>query len=173
MRSAGAMWTTRIAPPRDTMNAHHPKFGGSVPGDPTAPTHAGGVVWRRLCGGLQFLLVRPLARPGTGDASATAPWVLPKGHIERGEDPEAAALREVLEEAGVAELGALAGTLAFSVAGRSVRCAFYAMELRGQREADEPRETRWATLDEVRRLVPFPETVALVERVAALADVRD
>lgn len=156
------------------MNVHHPKFGQPVPGDPSSPTHAGGIVWRRLSGGLQFLLVRALARTGQAGAPEALPWVLPKGHIERGEGPEEAALREVLEEAGaVAELGPLAGTLEFVVAGKVVRCAFYAMELRGQREAEEPREMHWATLAEVRQLLPFPATVALVERVAELVQTRD
>lgn len=155
------------------MNAHHPKLGGPFPPDRSAPTHAGGIVWRRLAGGLQFLLVRALDRGGEGASPAPLPWVLPKGHVERGEGPEEAAVREVLEEAGaVADLGPLAGTIEFSVAGKTVRCNFYAMELRGQREADEPRETHWAKLDEVRQLVPFPETVALVERVAELIQAR-
>jgi 8-oxo-dGTP pyrophosphatase MutT (NUDIX family) len=151
------------------MNAHQPNPGGLPAGDRPPPTHAGGIVWRRLSGGLQFLLVRPLAQPGEAEATSSTPWVLPKGHIELGEEPARAALREVLEEAGaVADLGPLAGTLEFVVARKTVRCAFYSMEMRGQREAHEPRVTCWATLDEVRRLVPFPATVALVERVAEL-----
>jgi diadenosine hexaphosphate hydrolase (ATP-forming) len=155
------------------MDVHHPKLGAPVSGRPSPPTHAGGIVWRRLSGGLQFLLVRALARAGQSGLPTAPPWVLPKGHIERGEGPEEAALREVLEEAGaVAELGPLAGTLEFAVTGNVVRCAFYAMELRGQREAEETRATRWATVDEVRQLVPFPETIALVERVAELVAAR-
>jgi diadenosine hexaphosphate hydrolase (ATP-forming) len=42
---------------------------------------------------LEYLLVRARKPP---DA-----WVFPKGHIEEGETPEQAAVREVLEEAGV------------------------------------------------------------------------
>ena len=57
-------------------------------------THAGGIVLRGARGAREVLLVRPLARP-------EAPWVLPKGHIEPGEDAEAAALREVREESGI------------------------------------------------------------------------
>jgi len=155
------------------MNVHSRNLGDERPGDHPPPTHAGGIVWRRLAGGLQFLLVRPIDLAPSTDARGGRPWVLPKGHIERGEDPEEAAVREVLEEAGaVADLGPLVGTLEFTVAGREVRCAFYAMELRGQREAEEPREMRWATVEELRLLVPFPETVALVERVAELVSKR-
>jgi 8-oxo-dGTP pyrophosphatase MutT (NUDIX family) len=57
------------------------------------PTHAGGVVYRRLEGRRQYLLVQARQPPGV--------WIFPKGHIEAGESAERAALREVLEEAGV------------------------------------------------------------------------
>jgi 8-oxo-dGTP pyrophosphatase MutT (NUDIX family) len=57
-------------------------------------TSSGGVVFRRVNGGVEFLLIRD---PYTN-------WGLPKGHIEGGETPEAAALREVEEETGLQEL---------------------------------------------------------------------
>ncbi|HSP56131.1 MAG TPA: NUDIX domain-containing protein [Dehalococcoidia bacterium] len=50
-------------------------------------TSAGGIVFRD---GQVLLLQR------TGGE-----WVMPKGHIEAGESPEAAAMREVLEETGL------------------------------------------------------------------------
>lgn len=52
---------------------------------------AGGVVFRRREGRLELLLV--LDRFGR--------WALPKGHLEPGEGPEEAALREVREETGI------------------------------------------------------------------------
>ena len=65
------------------------------------PTHAGGVVAREAGGERRYLLVRASRDPG---------WVLPKGHIERGETPEQAAVREVAEEAGISiEITGLAG----------------------------------------------------------------
>ena len=53
------------------------------------PTHAGGIVYRMNRDAPEFLLVT--AR------SPRLEWVYPKGRIEPGEDPAAAALREVEE----------------------------------------------------------------------------
>ncbi len=50
-------------------------------------------VRRRDAGGLEFLLVR---------TTQGERWTFPKGGIERGETPPAAAAREAAEEAGVA-----------------------------------------------------------------------
>jgi 8-oxo-dGTP diphosphatase len=55
---------------------------------------AGGVVVRRMRGGLFVAAIRPQGRP-------PGHWALPKGLVGRGEEPLAAALREVLEETGL------------------------------------------------------------------------
>lgn len=55
---------------------------------------AGGVVVREIDGRLHALLIRDPYRN----------WGLPKGHLEEGEEPEEAALREVTEETGLTEL---------------------------------------------------------------------
>ncbi|CAM5359827.1 hypothetical protein SBADM41S_04544 [Streptomyces badius] len=53
---------------------------------------AGCVLWRRVPGGgVEVCLVH---RPRYDD------WSFPKGKLKRGEDPRAAAVREVLEETG-------------------------------------------------------------------------
>jgi ADP-ribose pyrophosphatase YjhB (NUDIX family) len=57
-------------------------------------TSSGGVVFRRADCELIFLLIR----------DPYGNWGLPKGHLEGGETPIEAAVREVAEETGLAEL---------------------------------------------------------------------
>lgn len=62
--------------------------GGSPP-----PTQAaGGIVIRPVGDGVEVLVIH---RPRYDD------WSLPKGHVDPGESPPEAALREVLEETGL------------------------------------------------------------------------
>ena len=60
-------------------------------------SHAGGIVFRVIGDVPEFLIVTSRSNPEH--------WVLPKGHIEPGESPRSAAVREVLEETGVEARG--------------------------------------------------------------------
>lgn len=70
---------------------------------PTREYSAGGVVMRRIDGRVHILLIRDPYQN----------WGLPKGHVEEGEEPRDAALREVREETGLQELklGPVLGTI--------------------------------------------------------------
>ena len=119
-----------------------------------APTHAGAVVARRSAGWWEFLLIR-----------ANTPereWVLPKGHIERNEIAEAAALREVREETGVE--GRIAGALPTLDLGKGVRVAFFAMIAERQHDPAEQRDAAWYPLAEALATAAFDETRALLRQ---------
>ena len=70
------------------MLAHEPQRNASI------ETSAGGVVYRWRGDVAYVLLIR----------DAYGHWGLPKGHLEAGESPEAAAVREVEEETGLGDL---------------------------------------------------------------------
>lgn len=127
------------------------------------PEHrsAGGVVTRRAGGRILLGLVGEWPRPG---------YVLPKGHVEPGEDLEAAARREVEEEAGLTNLrllGPLGSRERLDHAKRGWKVTHYFLFATGQ-EVGVPTDTsrlyrlEWFSLDD---LPPFiwPEQRELLE----------
>ena len=89
-------------------------------------------------------------------------WGIPKGTIERGDTPEATALNEAWEEAGLSGrlLGSSIGTYEYRKWGAHLTVAVYIMEvLEENAEWQEAhfRERRWATVDEALSLLePHP-----------------
>ncbi|HEX4681200.1 MAG TPA: NUDIX domain-containing protein [Gemmatimonadaceae bacterium] len=120
-----------------------------------AEKSAGGVVFRLDRGEPFFLLIR----------DSYQNWGFPKGHIEEGEQPEAAALREVAEETGLVALtvrGAI-DTIDwyFRFRGQLIHkfCQFYLIETaesstRPQR-AEGITACRWTRFDEAESLVSY------------------
>jgi 8-oxo-dGTP pyrophosphatase MutT (NUDIX family) len=121
-------------------------------------TSAGGVVFRRENGERRYLLIRDTYRH----------WSFPKGHLELGEDPEAAARREVAEEAGVRAVTVLASLpiiewdFRFRNALIHKKCHFFLMETQdGHTEpqrAEGITECRWAPFAEAERMIGYENT---------------
>jgi 8-oxo-dGTP pyrophosphatase MutT (NUDIX family) len=124
-------------------------------------THAGGVVFRTVDGERKYLLVESSKNPGE--------WVLPKGHIESKETPDAAAVREVEEEAGVrAAVVARAGDSEYAVAGQPVRVVFFLMRYQGETSRQEDRALAWRRYDEALRLLRFDDARRVLMQAHAL-----
>jgi diadenosine hexaphosphate hydrolase (ATP-forming) len=124
-------------------------------------SHAGGVVVRIIGAKREYLLVEARRRPGE--------WVLPKGHIEPGEIPEAAAVREVEEEAGVrAEVVARVGESEYALDGQPVRVIFFLMRYQGETGRGEDRACTWRRYEDALRLLNFDDTRRLITQAHAM-----
>ena len=105
-------------------------------------------------------------------------WCLPKGHLERGETAEQAAVREIEEETGIR--GRIVGSLGtidywFSVDGRRVHkmVHHYLLEAVGGRltiEGDPDHEAidvAWVALEELNTLLAFPNERRIAREATA------
>ena len=127
----------------------------------TAPTHAGGVVFRGAGDKLAFLVVQARDNP--------AQWVFPKGHIEAGETADATARREVREEAGVtAEILGEVGRYAFDLAKETVRTQYFLMRYISEDGPGEGRGRRWCGYGEALKLLTFADARALLAEAETL-----
>jgi predicted NUDIX family NTP pyrophosphohydrolase len=123
---------------------------------------AGTLLYRQGTHGLEVLLVHP-----SGNYNRKAPWGIPKGEPDQGEDLEAAARRETAEETGVTA-GALTalGHIVYQKSRKQVHA--YA----GPAPADaQPRTASWeidqarfVSVDEARRLI-HPDQAVFLDRL--------
>jgi len=117
-----------------------------------AITHAGGVVFRQRLGSSQYLLVQASKNPSE--------WVLPKGHIEAGEDSERCAIREVKEETGVwARILQELRIVAYRLEDKPIAVRFYLMEAVGEgKPIDCNRRCEWLSLEEALKRATHNDT---------------
>jgi 8-oxo-dGTP diphosphatase len=138
------------------------------PGRARRAFSAGGVVYRQTTHGPEVALIKADGR-----------WSLPKGGIEKGEKPEAAALREIAEETGlpINQLRLLRRlpdvSYAFGWHGTVVfkTVTTYLVELSGDAalapQFSEVEDVRWFRPDVARRTISFRNWGATLD--AALA----
>ena len=127
-------------------------------------TSAGGVVFRVSAGQPVFLLIR----------DSYQNWGFPKGHLEAGEAPEAAAIREVIEETGVAGVS-IRGSIDtidwfFRFRGQLIHkvCHFFLMETADSTTSPQRAEgitaCRWTPYDEAESLISYANAREVLRR---------
>lgn len=133
-------------------------------------TSAGGLVIDRSIGAPRAALIARHDRRGR------LVWSLPKGHLEEGETPEDAALREVQEETGiVGRVMAPLGVIDFWFIAENRRIHktvhHYLMEASGGELSDadaEVEQVAWVALDEVRARLAYADERRLLDRLPDL-----
>jgi len=109
-------------------------------------------------------------------------WCLPKGHIEAGETPEIAAVREIAEETGIdAEIIQPLGTIDYWFTGDDRRVHkvvhHFLLEARGgtisvENDPDHEAEVaKWIPMHSLASELAFPNERKMAEAAAALLDV--
>jgi 8-oxo-dGTP pyrophosphatase MutT (NUDIX family) len=130
---------------RDKSASGNPK---RPPAQARLETSSGGVVYRVHDGVVEFLLIK----------DPYDNWGLPKGHLESGETPVDAAVREVAEETGLSDLTVIAQLPTidwyFKDRGRLVHkfCHFFLLECAGGDATPQLEEgiseCAWKSIDE-------------------------
>lgn len=129
-------------------------------------THAGGIVYRKKGSDFEILLVTAKRNPRA--------WIFPKGHIEDGETPEQAALREVEEEAGVVGelVGPVGRPIKFDTPVERVRVQYFLVRMRKESPETDGRDKRWVPFDEAAGLLTYDNLRGLVRAAKAVREGR-
>lgn len=139
----------------------------SGPPEASHETSAGGIVFRVERGEPLYLLIRDSYRN----------WGFPKGHLEGDEAAESAALREVREETGLADVTVTAPidsiAWSFRFRGKLIHkvCHFFLMESASARTRPQRAEgitaCRWVPYEEALRLVSYANAREVLQHAHA------
>ena len=131
---------------------------------PNELTHAGGIVFHGPGSLMEFLLVQ--------ENKNRARWVLPKGHIEPGENPREAAVREVEEETGKwARIVNWVEDSKFGDERNPLPVRLFRMEFLADSRKEAPpgeRQSKWWAKAELEKEKLYPETWALLQKIEPL-----
>jgi len=126
---------------------------------------AAAIVVRGTAAFPEVLIVR--ARKNPSD------WIFPKGHIEPGETPAQAAVRELAEEGGVlGEAEDFLGVSILRAGAHELEISYFKVKYTGDGAVTETRERRWVTFDVARALLTYEDArryVGIVERIVRAA----
>lgn len=162
-------------PPVGVMKRKPPRVAGQLP--VSREVSAGGVAVRVEDG------IAYAACIGRRNRAGRLEWCLPKGHIEAGESPEVAAIREVAEETGIAsEILQPLGVIDYWFTGDDRRVHkkvhHFLLEATGgdiTTENDPDREAEvaaWIRVDELGTRLAFPNERKMAQLAAELLTAR-
>lgn len=117
-------------------------------------SHAGGLVYKTDEGIKKYLVIT-----SSGNVNK---WILPKGHIEKGETAGRAAIREVMEEAGVfATLEKELAVQDFHKTSETVKVKYFLMQYMHDVDTTEKRKKLWLTKNEAVEKLSFVDAKKL------------
>jgi 8-oxo-dGTP pyrophosphatase MutT (NUDIX family) len=121
----------------------------------TVVQQAGAIAYRAIDGIPEILIVRAKKNPDD--------LIFPKGHIEPGESPEEAAVRELREEGGIeGEVVSHAGPSEYRSNGKTIHVEYFLCSYVKTVGTDEPRSPRWCSVDEALNLLTYEDVRGLL-----------
>ena len=133
---------------------------------------AGGIVTRVVDGRTLVLLIR----------DPYGHWGFPKGHLERGERSETAAVREVMEETGLRQVGLLGSIAAiewkFRFRNKLIQkhCEFFLMESPAgetkPQQSEGITECRWVSPEDAHAMIDYENARSVLTRAQSMISAR-
>lgn len=118
---------------------------------------AGAIAFRMVNRDLRILVVSAKRTPDT--------WIFPKGHIESGESADAAAIRELREEAGIDAVPIEhVGYSILQSNDTRILVEYILAEYRSDVGSDEMRDVRWCSYEDALKLLSYDYTRQVLKK---------